>query len=290
MEQGLVTFGPVHPLTLIQAVREDVFALYQKKGIEPATRDATLSDILLWAEEYASQHNGQIGLSQVHWISRHLCAAILRLGRLQFEPKAFCAPFLVYEDGEQMITLAKQGLFCDAAGYLCKEDSASFQTECSTNGDSVWAHLVDPVTGSIADKPQWFECTTDQIILDEDTQVLHVHIPKGGSLDDKSVEASFSAAKTGFQTIKFCVCSSWLLDPNLEMVAPPQSNIIRFMQRFSKFPVAFEVPQIYERVFGFALDEQGVRSFNSTTSLQRNVQEALNKGTIFRTMGGYCTC
>ena len=288
LEKGYTTFGPIQPLTMIQAVSEEVFQIYQEKGIDDQIRDATLTDIPLWADEYASAHQGELGLSQVNWISRHLCSAILRLGRLQFEPKPFNAPFFVFQEGDRELLVASGGLSCDQFGYLCNDTEMAFETVFEKKGNAVHAHPVDPLQGCIASKPKWFDLSSYRKILDCTTAVLHVHIPKGKSLDNTSVQESFDLAGKQFPSFSFCTCTSWLLDPSLDQVAQQQSNIVRFMRRFSKFPVLFDVPQIYERVFGFGLDEKEVRAFTSATSLQRNIQNAMDRGIVFRTMGGYC--
>jgi len=96
-------------------------------------------------------------------------------------------------------------------------------------------------------------------------------------------------AKIYFPSISYVVCSSWLLDPALELVANQESNTRAFMHRFKKFPVMHAVPQIYERAFGFGMVEADVLSFKATTSLQKKVQQALKNGVKFHTTGGYLT-
>ena len=112
-----------------------------------------------------------------------------------------------------------------------------------------------------------------------------VHIPASGPLDPHLVEEAPGRLKH-FGRGWVYVCTSWLLDPALEKVVDAESNILSFNRRFSKLPVFFEYPQLFERVFS-CNDEASVLSADATTSLQKNVQSALRRGVVFRTMGGF---
>ena len=287
LQTALDVYGPMHPLVLVQQVSIDVYNLYKSKHIDDKTRDATLQDITLWAEEYSAQHGGEIGLNQTNWISRHLCGAIVQLGRLQFEPKPFTAPFVLYRKDGQILTLAQKNLCCDCFGYLCNASEKAFETVYEVSDRSILAHRVDEKKGTIDEHPQLFALQPSDLVLDNTTEVLNVHIPKGGNFSDASVSESFAQAESFFPSHLFCVCTSWLLDPALEKVADQNSNIVLFMKRFAKYPVSYERPQIFERVFGFGFDEEMVKAYDCKTSLQKNVQQAMREGTIFRTTGGF---
>ncbi len=287
LRTALAEYGPVYPLVMIQNVSDDVFKLYKSAHIDDEIRDATLRDITLWAEEYSAQHGGEIGLNQTNWISRHLCGAIIQLGRLQFEPKPFSAPFFIYRKDEQILTLAQKDLCCDRFGYLCNASEKAFETVYEVSDRTILAHRVDEKKGTIDEKPQLFTLRPSDLMLDNTMEVLNVHIPKGGNFSDTSISESFAQAEKFFPSHLFFVCTSWLLDPALEKVADQNSNIVLFMKRFTKHPVTYEKPQIFERVFGFGFDEDMVKAYDCKTSLQRNVQQAMHEGTIFRTTGGF---
>jgi len=120
------------------------------------------------------------------------------------------------------------------------------------------------------------------------TPVLRLHIPEGGPLLPALVDDSLLRAARWFSQYSFVTCDSWLLDPQLSLVAGTSSNIVRFMERFTKFviPMAGE-PQIFERVFAWDITKEGVLSFHCKTALQKNVQDAVRFGVSFRNTGGY---
>lgn len=287
--QGFQTFGPVCPLVLIQSCYELVCNLYRDLCIEESVRVATLSDISLWTEVYAHDHSQETGFAQVFWIARHLCAKILRLGRLQFEQKSMNSPLRIYqrERSEHCITLAEADIACDSAGYLINPEQAAFMTTLREEGTSLIAHAVDGASGSIARQPSLYDTSRLRLLADSATNVLHIHIPAGEKLSEQAVADSLLQAPRYFPNHSLAVCTSWLLDPALLSVAEPSSNIVLFMQRFSKFPVPFQTPQIFERVFGFTATEDDIPRWKATTTLQRSIQRALSEGVVFRTMGGY---
>ena len=69
--------------------------------------------------------------------------------------------------------------------------------------------------------------------------ILRVHIPAKGRLVPELADAAFEEAKEFFAKYypehkwKTFVCSSWLLDQNLQKVLKPDSNILKFQNRFT---------------------------------------------------------
>jgi len=289
--QGFKEFGPLYPLVLFYALHPAIISLYNSLDITESVRQATLSDIAIWVKTYEDQHRGTTGLDRYGWICRHLCAKIVRLGRLQFEQSLFRFPYSIYYDKQllQYRTFAQEGLVCDADGFIGISDGSKFSswtTVFSVTGDILVAHEVDQSLGNISRLAKSVPLSDLTLICTQDTPVLSVHIPEGEALTPSLVDASFSLAQAMFKPTLF-VCDSWLLDPELSNVLPMESNICHFMQRFLKFPVAFTTAQIYERVFGFGATQSDILTWECTTSLQKKVQSHIRSGGIFRTMGGY---
>ncbi|MFC6157763.1 acyltransferase domain-containing protein [Kribbella jiaozuonensis] len=73
--------------------------------------------------------------------------------------------------------------------------------------------------------------------------LLMIHIPPSGPLDVQESEASVATAVESFkrwypeEPVHAFVCHSWLLDPQLAEYLRPDSNIIRFQQRFDLLPL-----------------------------------------------------
>lgn len=288
LKQALDTYGPVYPLYLITLCYDEIVENYRKAGLDESVQTATLSDIRLWVETYAEQSAGRPGLTQVYWIARHLCAKIVRLGRLQYELKSFGFPYRIYRKrgSNGLLVLAESKVACDESGFIAHNDP-HFVTRFEETAHRMRAHQVDTVAGCICHTYSEFDKSDLELLADSQTEVLHVHIPAEGTLEHALVEQSLEIARQHFPSHHLFVCSSWLLDPALEGVVPVSSNILSFMKRFHKFPVQYMTPQIYERVFGFNVPESAIPAFHARTSLQRSVQNALAAGRVFRTMGGF---
>ncbi|WP_332446383.1 acyltransferase domain-containing protein [Sphaerochaeta sp.] len=284
LSQGMGMFGPRYPLVLIDACAPAITTVYEKKQIEPNIMWDTLGDIAVWTEQYANTHSGEVGLTQLHWISRHLVAGLLKLGRLQFEPKPFSYPYRLYRYGRKKVLVAQQGLICNTQGFLAP---SGWKTRLEERDTHLIAHEVDPESGSIDRTPSRWAMQDLALLADTNTDALHIHISAGEKLSESVVESSLLQARKVFPAHRIFACNSWLLDPSLSLVAAKRSNLVLFMQRFSKFPVPFTTAQIFERVFAFNLKAEDVPAFPAKTSLQRNVQAALQQGSVFRTMGGY---
>ena len=288
-DKGFKEMGPLYPLVLIYSLYPAIVALYERLGIAESIRQATLSDIAIWVKTYEDQHAGATGLDRYGWICRHLCAKVLRLGRLQFEQGLFRFPHSIYYDTERLSyrTFAQEDLVCNPEGYIGNDsDSGSWTTRSSVAEGFLSAHEVDQKKGTIAPEAVSVPLSALKLICSQDTPVLAVHIPEGEALAPSLVDASFSMARQMFGPTLF-VCDSWLLDPELSMVLHSESNICHFMNRFYKFPVSFTTAQIYERVFGFGATHTDVLTWKPVTSLQEKVQQHIRGGGIFRTTGGY---
>ena len=290
-DKGFKELGPLYPLVLIYSLYPTIVALYVRLGISETVRQVTLSDIAIWVKTYGNQHPSSTGLDRYGWICRHLCAKVIRLGRLQFEPSLFHFPYTIYYDSNRMQyrAFAQDSLMCSPDGNIGVEVdsvSGSWTTACSIADNILRAHEVDQRTGTISVEHISVPLSDLTLFCSQNTPVLAVHIPEGEPLTPSLVDASFSLAQAMFNPTLF-VCDSWLLDPELSKVSPVESNICHFMQRFLKFPVAFTTPQIYERAFGFGATRDDVLAWECTTNLQKKVQAHIKAGGIFRTMGGY---
>lgn len=279
---GYNTFGALYPLVLTRSLYPGVLALYSTLGINDSVRKATISDIAIWVNHYEQAHSHAVGLDRYGWISRLLCAQVLRLGRLQYEPTPFPFPYSIYLDTTtkdiRAFTLADIE-YHDETGEVCI-------TRHDIQGGYCITHEVDQERGVILPQPRILSLSHLQLLTRQGKDALAIHIPEGQPLTPDLVDESLSMAQETFGPMPY-ICSSWLLDPNLEKILPQQGNIVQFMHRFNKLPITFTVPQIYERVFGFGVTHSDILKWECTTSLQQKVRDHLLAGGTFSTMGGY---
>ena len=122
---------------------------------------------------------------------------------------------------------------------------------------------------------------------------INVHIREGEKLEFKACEKSYKMAENfykskgySFSKIVF-VCYSWLLNPDLKILLPENSNIIRFQKKYNIFfsNENEEKPQIIERIF--EKTEKDIENWEQNTILQKKLKEAWLKGQRFPMTKGY---
>ncbi|GGD53284.1 acyltransferase domain-containing protein [Paenibacillus nasutitermitis] len=107
--------------------------------------------------------------------------------------------------------------------------------------------------------------------------VLNVHIPAGDPLLAEQVERSFEMAKAFFRGIPpVFICHSWLLEPELGEILPPESNILRFQQHFHLYKIDKNAKQAEERIFRKTCDNP--HDYEAVTRLQRSAKAFLIAG------------
>lgn len=109
-------------------------------------------------------------------------------------------------------------------------------------------------------------------VYPEGLPCLNVHIPPGEPLDLSAVHYSLAAAPGFFEKYfgrryELFHCESWLLAPELIMLLPPNSNILRFQLNFTIYAQSYKDRQAEERVFGEVRDD--IENYPEKTSLQQ---------------------
>lgn len=121
--------------------------------------------------------------------------------------------------------------------------------------------------------------------------VLEVHIPENGSFTPEECEASFEKAKKFFATYypefeyKCFTCHSWLLDPTLKEFLSPESNIIKFQDRFTR--VHDDVSEaILRYVFQWNTTSVNLKQAVAASSFAAKIKKAVMSGkTFYETFG-----
>ncbi len=154
----------------------------------------------------------------------------------------------------------------------------------------VLGHPIVPTGRALPDMirlpwDQW-----EQILAPGD-KVLHLHIPTTGKLDfdrcAESFQRSLSFFPQHFPEFGFVAytCNSWLLDPQLESLLPPDANLVRFLSEFYLFPILSTGQEGLRRVFG-SIPEDPAQAPQDTT-LRRRMRDHLLTGGHWRGAGAF---
>ena len=285
----------LYPIYFFAAALPETLRLFRAKSVSEDIIKDTLMDFQRWLDVYRTEHKGSYGFNRQRWLLHHFCCHLVQLGRLQFQVGEFGFPFTIYSskiDGT-WYCVTSEGLEIDESGHLAGTNglfSKTWRTEHKTLDGFLTAHVVDLAAGTVLPNPTTLALQEIQILVQPHTRVLHLHIPTGGNLDDSAVSAAIQQARQFFASwevhAEIMVCDSWLLDPAFASFLPENGNICKFMQRFAKFPVLRDKPQIYERVFGEGFDPSLLTIWPCSTSLQRSLRAFILDGGAVYTTGG----
>lgn len=122
--------------------------------------------------------------------------------------------------------------------------------------------------------------------------VIEIHIPQCGPLSDEDCEASITRAKEFFAAYfpefeyKCFTCHSWLLDSTLKQFLKPDSNIIKFQDRFT-FVMEDTTDAILRYVFQWDTTRATLDRFACTSGLAVSVREYVRSGGEFHETLGF---
>lgn len=122
---------------------------------------------------------------------------------------------------------------------------------------------------------------------------IETHIPQGEALTEEKCLQAFVEAKEFFKKyfpetqVKYFMCDSWLLNPNLAKILKAESNVVKFMKLWTPIPfVSDNSSQAIQRAFGFHYNWDNLKDAPESTSLQKALKEfLLQGGTMDITLG-----
>jgi hypothetical protein len=255
----------------------------------------TLSDVGLWARNY-HKATGKWGMGELIWLVRHIRGEIFRLGRLQYAFNTYCWPWRAYRNRATGVALAlcESGVTYGADGLVLEPGE--------TPGPDAWVSDMEVTPESVKGSPVRGSdgvASRDRVTLrsDEWEQIiapgddsLEVHIPGGSKMDHDACTKSFEDALEFFprrfpeKRITTLTCYSWLCDPALALIMPPETNLAQFQRRFYVLPREGKQKQTADRVFGSSTIDPA--NAPKQTSLQRAIAEYVASGGVMRCAAG----
>ena len=179
------------------------------------------------------------------------------LGRLCFEVTTFSSSFEVYRnpvDGTTVpVALPDYSYMPDG-----KRPTARYEGECIApclqTGTQEMTCFTFGENGRLKSQPVTLRGY--EKVLQTGDDVLSVHIPAGGRMSPELVDDAFRQAEEFFaehypeKHFKAYVCSSWLLNTDMEAFLSPDSNITRFRNRFRVVLTTPNGYSLYWHIFG----------------------------------------
>jgi hypothetical protein len=293
-----VDAGLLNVLVMLAAVPE-MLVVYRRLGIPADLYRDTVSDLRLWMEtDFYFQRYQRWGITP--WIARWLChhwrGILLQLGRLQFSLGKFGGRLNVYRHRQtcQVVALSEAGIRYTSAGSMwrdcCGDDSQTWISFFDPTPDFVTGNPITP-DGIAHQTPFSLPLVNWELVLARNADVLIFHVPAGAPLTFEMCGDSFRRALEAFPRyypdfhFRAFWTSTWMMDPRLQKLVAPESNIVRLQREMFVYPgLQGDNNQYYERIFGWGTKD--INAVEWKTSLQRAIGNYLNAGGHFH--GGYC--
>ncbi len=259
------TFGPFvglfWPVVLLSGIKK-VREVYRKAGIDEAITLDTLSDLELWIK-HEKEVSGEWCFKEVGWLSNHFSCTLLKLGRLQYIRSTFPHDLHAFRHRQEkrIVVLAGEGMEFRADGQFANADGQQASEGVWTatyerNASKISGFPLDP-RGTVRHEPLQLNAADWEPILEKGDPVLDTHIPATGPMGHQACGESHQWAQRFYPShypdwaFKAFICSSWLLDPQLQIYLKPTSNVVLYQKEFFLHPKpGANDNQHFERVFG----------------------------------------
>lgn len=271
---------------------EDMVGDMEKRGVPFDVISDTLNGFDSEINDYYRLYNRGGVRIYVAWFALFVKKEMLRVGRFQFQIKKFEHPVRVYEkDGEVKILIDnadvhRKGMLFGSEGQ--KDEEGKYHAEIEENGDSVTGYPANEFGEAV---PEKITLTGWREVLRKGDDVIGVHIPSDGPLDPDYSNESYERAKEIFQKcypeydFKAFTCFSWLLEKRLRGIMGRETNITKFADKYTGYPIVGSGGAIYSFLFNQP-KRIPVEQLPEETSMHRLVKKYLLDGNIFYEKGG----
>ncbi len=264
-----------------------------------------ISGTLYEFERSVSLHETRTGvsgllLSSFSWLKLIYENRLVRVGNLNFEMRKFTDRVKAFKNKSGEIKLLSEDLKIHQSGRplgaaLCTDEEGSFdalfsETETEYIGNPINKNGETERERIHLSKNEW------ELVLQSGDPVLGVHIPTGISLSEELCEQSYELCRTTFKNcfpefkFKAFSCFSWMLYKGLEPLSKPNSNLVKFLNKF--IPFQRRAPGVGIFVFVYMLDPKidiktiDYNTLPENTSLQRSIkQHYINGGRVYEDGG-----
>lgn len=286
---------PMLPALAVASMIPEMAARLSEKGVPEDILRGTAVEIDRSLIDFADRSNGALGMNALYlrWCLKFIDGKILNVGRLNFEMTTFRAHARVFRRADGEITALVDDLRLHKSGAALgtpgrDEEDGAYDGMLTESEDGFTGYPVFR-DGHAAKQPVFLPRSTWKPVLQFGDPVVSVHIPGQGRFDPATVEASYAAVKALFADCypdysdRAFVCNSWLMDPALQTILKPSSNIVLFQARYSPLPSKGNVTSALNNVFHMS-DLDQLETLPEDTSLQRAIKARyLNGGYIYNT-------
>lgn len=264
----------------------------RRRGV-PEHYDADIPERMIRRQLRKYIKTGDISFDDYGWDIGFYCCAIFLLDRFYFIPYRHDAPeaWRNIETGRVIalwpgnVRVRRDGQLDGVNGIFDPDAITTVYIESET---AITAHPVDPA-GLIRPAPVTLDKAKWQKELCAGDHLIGLHIPGGEGYTPERVRSSCEMAVEFFDryypeySFKGIWSESWLFDPGLAALLPPESRILQVAKQFYCYPTMEGEEMTKYEVFG--TDDFDPAAVECRTSLQRNLCRAWLSGAHFHDTG-----
>ncbi|MFH1568475.1 MAG: acyltransferase domain-containing protein, partial [Gemmatimonadota bacterium] len=219
--------------------------VHRQRGIPEEVSRANISHFPVSLERYRDLC-GQVGVLPrvLYWLRHHVRGDLYRLGRLEYMAKPFRGRLVAWRHrrSRAVVALASAGARFDAEGILVADDEpAAWTAGLDQTPDTVTGTPISP-RGHAENRVLTLRRDAWEVALSPDDPVLEVHIPAGGGMTPAACRDSMQRALDFFpryfpeRPFVGFACASWILNPQLETIYRPDSNMVLWQRQLYLHP------------------------------------------------------
>lgn len=259
-------------------------AIHAGRGIPLSDTIASLESLEIWILDY-QRLQGVWRFPRMGWLQHHVRGHLHKLGRLEYLPGAYGHPFRWYrhEASRRVIALAEEGCLFRPDGQLASADGGEvweglWRSRLVETVEQISGNPVTPL-GHVLPRTVTLDTSEWHEVLRKGDPVVTVHIPAKGSMDHALCGESFRYAVEFYAkhfpdlSYRAFTCTSWLLDPQFELLDPRPPNIAACLAEWYLHPYeGASDGQTWQRIFDlFGGSKPDWANAPRDTSLQRAV-------------------
>ncbi len=244
------------------------------------------------------KNNGLPGFELLGWAQKYINGILLIIERLEIEfLSKFSGRAMVFKNQSgDVIALAedlelhRDGIALGSAHF---EDEEGSWTAFVEETEDAWVGYPFKANGYVDNQKVSLSKAEWKKVLEKGDDVIRLHIPPFGKMTpemiDKTIEATKEFAATYFPEFDYkgFACHSWLVDPQLDELLNPESNIVKFRQRFYSLTHKSHGNDVFNFIFNKPNMDFDIQDLPEDTSLHRALKNHYLNGKAIYELEGF---
>ena len=229
----------------------------------------------------------------ISWYLNWVRCLLYKIGRFQFKPAPYNGSVRVYRKGDEVAMLIdnrmmhKKGMCFGSAGQT--DEEGKYYAEIVEEDGAFIGYSVNEFGEGTGEKVR-LEGYTE--VMRKGDMIIEVHIPAKDPMTPDICDASYKEAIDFFKKcypeydFKAITCQSWMLDKRIPQLLGKETNLTRFMDKYTGYPLISSGQGLYAFVFNLH-SPVPAEELPEDTSLRRVIKQHLMNGGYIYEKGGF---